>query len=137
MTKKIKPVESKKGKHSKVPETPKVNYNRKTPVFCLHHMHPSYCVSVCPNDDRAHFANRIRVLSQRTWQEIIQLGKHGGGFELIYDEDVRKKLLRSQISEDIKIIAFRYYNMKPMLGYRKDDVFHILALDKDRSLYKH
>lgn len=58
------------------------------------------------------------------------------GFEKIEPSQVRQSL-PSSVTEDVNLIAFRFSGKAPMVGYRDGQVFHVLWLDHDFSLYDH
>ena len=60
-----------------------------------------------------------------TWQEIINVPRHGLGHEIIPND------------ESVNILAFRFSGQKPMVGYRQENVFYIIWLDRNFTLYDH
>ena len=41
-------------------------------------------------------------------------------------------------TEDVKfLLAFRFDQMKPFVGFRNRFIFHVLFIDRDFTLYKH
>jgi hypothetical protein len=115
-------------------ETP--DYGRKTPIFCLHYVVPAYCITLCSDGDKLAFVKRIRQLSGMTWNEIIQADRHGFGREKI-PRDVLHPQIPAHITEDVTLIALRFSGLKPMVGYQRNDVFHIVWFDRDFDLYDH
>ena len=138
MKKRFKNVKKEKGRRIQAQEAPEPSYESETPKFCLYHLNPNskYCLSKCSKDDKASFATKIRLISKSTWIQLRMADKYGIGFEPIKDKRV-KKLLPKNVSEDTTVLAFRYHKKKPMLGYRKKDIFHIIAFDHDFSAYDH
>ncbi len=116
-----------------------VNYDDRTPKFCLHYLtNGKYCLSQCQKNHKSSFADTIRILSQSKWKDIKGVNRHSNGYELINDKKLRKFLPKnSKITEDVNIIAFRYHGTNPMVGFRSNDIFHVLAFDHDHTLYKH
>lgn len=106
------------------------------PIFCLHYLDSRYCLSKCNQEERAAFANTIRMLSQLSWNEIIS--KHFHGYEKILNKkSINKGNLPSCILEDTSVIGFHFHKKKPMVGFRKDCIFHIVWFDPKFTLYKH
>lgn len=105
------------------------------PVFCLHYLESKYCLTKCNQPERASFANTIRILSQSPWTEII--AKKISGFEKIINKKSIKGKLPSIINEDESIIGFHFHGKKPMLGIRRDCIFHIIWFDPRFELYDH
>jgi hypothetical protein len=115
---------------------PTQNYDLLPPVFCLHHVSPAHCITTCDVDDRAAFATRIRLLSQLTWRQILNSPRHGVGCEKIRRDQIRAQVPTS-ITDDTTFLAFRFSGLKPMIGFRTQDVFHIVWFDRDMDLYAH
>ena len=105
------------------------------PVFCLHYLDPKYCLRKCNQPERASFADTIRILSQFSWIEII--AKKTSGYEKIINKKSIKGKLPSIINEDESIIGFHFHGKKPMLGIRRDCIFHIIWFDPRFELYDH
>jgi|SRR6185312_195450 len=133
-----KPPATRGGKIGLSPEgenTP-VDYGRKTPVFCLHYVVPDYCITLCDAADKLAFVKRIRQFSGMTWNEIVQADRHGLGREQIPQKAIRKQI-PSHITKDVSLIALRFSGLKPMVGYQRNDVFHVIWFDRDFDLYDH
>ena len=89
-------------------------------------------ISACTKDEKSAFADKLVEMSQLSWQELVQSNRHKQGYEII--EDYPKP---SGLTDDVKIIAFRFYGMAPMIGYRQEQIFRIIALDRTFTAYKH
>ena len=105
------------------------------PVFCLHYLEPKYCLSKCDQPERASFADTIRILSQIPWAEIT--AKKISGFEKIINKKSIRGRLLGIINEDESIIGFHFHGKKPMLGIRRNCIFHIIWFDRRFELYDH
>lgn len=108
------------------------------PIFSLK-INKDYSLTMCDRSEKAAFADRLHELSQSTWRDLRQAGRHGQGYEII-DRSEIKGSIPEHVTEDVRIIAFRFCGLKPMAGYRdiKDRrIFHIVWLDRDFTLYKH
>ena len=75
-------------------------------------------------------------MSQLTWNEIRSAHRHGLGGEKI-DRTAIKRPIPSHVTEDVTFLAYRFSGMKPMVGYRLKEMFHIIWLDRDFTLYDH
>lgn len=106
------------------------------PNFSLRYLRKDYCISKCQQEEKAAFADTLHKLSQMTWQQIFQAGKHGMGFEKIARDGI-KPGIPPHIGEDVNLIAFRFYGKAPMVGYRDRATFYVLWLDRDFTLYDH
>jgi hypothetical protein len=135
----IKPPKPDKGRrinpgHSAT--TGRIDYSREKPTFCLRFVDPSYCITACEDCDKAGFADKIRRMSQMTWNDLIQAPRHGMGLETIPEYKIKKRR-PPHVTEDVTLIAFRFSGMKTMVGYRQDGTFHIVWFDRDFTLYEH
>ena len=129
------------GPRLKIPETKEVAQDAQPPIFSLHHLRKDYCLSKCIKDEKAAFADTLHKLSQMKWSDLNQAPKHGIGFEKIKRSAFNnEQCIPSHITEDVKIIAFRFSGLKAMVGYRDPvdrKLFHIVWLDRDFTLYPH
>jgi hypothetical protein len=121
---------------SSAASTPRIDYNREKPTFCLRFVDSQYCITACQDDDKAAFADKIRRMSQMTWNDLIQAPRHGMGLETIPAFRI-KRPRPHHLTDDVTLIAFRFSGMKTMVGYRQDGTFHIIWFDCDFSLYTH
>ncbi len=110
--------------------------NDQHPIFCLQFVDGRYCITNCQNTDKARFADKIRILSQLSWDNIRRANRHKCGFEIIKRKSLNIKI-PDTITEDVNIIAFRFSGLKAMIGYRDLDVFHILGFDDNFKAYDH
>jgi hypothetical protein len=109
---------------------------QQKPIFSLHYLSRDFCLSACTKDEKAAFSDTLRKLSQITWNEISSSPRHGTGYERI-----RRDALRSSIpphlQDDVNFIAFRFFGRAPMVGYRDENIFHVVWIDRTFSLYDH
>jgi hypothetical protein len=114
-----------------------VSYDECYPVFCMHYIEDNYGLEKCTKDELAALARALRKRSQMTWREIWAADKHGLGAEKISRDSINSSM-PSHITEDIEyFIALRFCGKAPMVGYRLNDVYRIIWLDRDFSLYHH
>lgn len=106
------------------------------PKFSLEYLDRDFCLSCCTKDQKAALADRLHELSQLTWQQIMQADRHKQGCETI-DRNAIKASIPACITEDVKILAFRFSGLAPMVGFRRNEVFFIVWLDRGFSLYNH
>ena len=107
-------------------------------MFSFQFLNSKYCISCCSLQDKAALADQLRMLGSKTWAELRQAPRHGIGYEKIARNAIRASFpdhLRKD--EDVTFLAFRFSGKKPMVGYRDREVFHIVWLDRDFSLYDH
>jgi len=71
-----------------------------------------------------------------SWAQINQAPRHGLGYEKISHTSI-KAAIPPHITEDVNFLAFRFSGKAPMVGYRKQEVFYIVWLDRNFTLYDH
>jgi len=112
------------------------NKNQK-PHFSLEFVVSGHCITDCEKSDRASFANKIRMMSQQTWQQLRNAPAGGLGFEAI----PRRRILQTipnHVTEDVtSFFSFRFSGKKAMIGYCTDRTFHILWFDREFDVYNH
>ena len=87
-------------------------------------------------NDKAAFADQIAKISKLTWAQIRLQDRHALGTEKHPPGKVKFKL-PTHYTEDTNILCFRFSGRKPMAGYKDGAVFHILAFDRNYTLYNH
>lgn len=110
--------------------------NSEPPVFSLCHVDRDYCLSRCSRDEKVGFADSILRLSRLTWLQIMSAGRHQLGSEKIERKAIRV-CMPAHLTDDVQLLALRFHELKPMVGYRSGAVFHILWFDRDMNLYDH
>ncbi len=111
--------------------------NDERPIFNLEHLGGDYCHSKCNREQKAAFADTLHRLSKLTWSEIQCAPKHGSGTEIISRVALGAREYPPEVSQDVRLIAFRFFGKAPMVGYRMGRVFTILFLDRDFTRYDH
>lgn len=107
------------------------------PKFSFRYLAPAYCISNCTDEERLSFVDRMFRLSQLTWSKLRQIDRHKLGYELI-DRKSIKPAIPTGITEDVKFVAFRFYKLAPMVGYRSDDgTFYVIWFDRNFKVYDH
>jgi hypothetical protein len=107
-----------------------------TPVFSLRHIASGWGVRDCERDDQAAFALTVEKLSRLTWQQLRNAPRHGAGTEKIARNALRAAI-PSSITDDVDFVALRFSGRKAMVGFRSDEVFHVVWLDRAFELYRH
>lgn len=126
------------GKHLDAPATADTGSTQKLkPHFSFEHLRQGYSISDCDRDQKAMLADRLQELSQLTWAQIAASDRHGQGSEIIVRDAIRGDGIPSHITSDVNLLAFRCFGMSPMVGYRKGQVFYVVWLDRNFSLYDH
>lgn len=114
-------------------EKPKKEY----PIFCFRHLHKDYSVEKCEGEHQRAIILTLCKLSQMTWQQIQTAPKNGSGSEKISRKAI-KPAIPTHITKDVNFfLALRYFGKRPMIGYRVENIFHLVYIDRDCSVYKH
>ena len=106
------------------------------PVFSFHYLQDSHCISRCNTEQKAAFANTMRLLSKLTWQEIKSSPRYGLGSEKIPRYRFYATI-PNQIADDETLLSIRFYGRAPMVGIRREQIFHIIWFDIDFNVYNH
>ncbi|MBF0401937.1 MAG: hypothetical protein HQL90_14370 [Magnetococcales bacterium] len=111
---------------------------QEKPVFSLIHLQSNYDLDKCTQAEKASFADKLYRLSRMTWGEIRVAHRHGLGFETIARTSI-KAGIPDVITPDVRIIAFRFHEKAPMVGFHQGGtvVFHVVWLDRGFTLYEH
>lgn len=110
--------------------------NHKSPIFSFKYMESGHSIRDCPKEDKIVLADKLFQLSQMTWQDIFEAYRHGAGQEKIAKNSIRVPI-PACVKEDTNLIAIRYNGKAPIIGFRENEVFHVLWVDFDYSVYKH
>jgi hypothetical protein len=135
----LKRINAKKerGKRISIPSrTRDIPPEQQKPIFSLFYLRKDYCLSACTKDEKAAFADTLHKLSQITWNEISSSSRHGAGYERISRDSIRSGI-PAHLKEDVNFIAFRFCGKAPMVGYRDENIFHVIWIDRAFSLYDH
>ena len=133
---KLKRPPQERGKHVHPPDSINVSTEHLCPVFSMRYLQKNYCISNCTTEEKASFADTMRLLSSLSWMQIKTTHRHGIGSEKIPSGQI-KAGLPQVVTEDVTLLALRFCGKAPMVGFRDRDVFHILWFDRDFTLYPH
>ena len=98
---------------------------RNHPIFCLRYLHKDYNVESCSQSDRASLIRQMANLSQLSWDNIKQSGRHGMGSEKINRKSIKVSIPK-EITPDVEdFLALRYSGKKAFIGFRNYFIFHI------------
>lgn len=125
-----------RGKNIAPPVTTEASPEQQPPLFSLRYMSKEFSLADCTKDEKAAFADTLYKLSQLTWSQINSSARHGSGYERIARSAI-KAAIPQHITEDVNLIAFRFYAKAPMVGYRDRATFYVIWLDRAFTLYKH
>lgn len=120
----------------KANENAKPSPNHLVPKFSLEYLQKSHCLSKCTKDEKAALIDRLHELSQLTWQQIQQAHRHGQGSETIARTSMNVGVPPA-ITDDTPILSFRFSGKAPMVGFRREDVFYLVWIDRAFNVYPH
>ncbi len=119
-------------------EQKSISTNQEKILFSFQYLDSDYGISECEKEDQAAFSNQLQTIGSRTWQELQQAPKHGQGFEKIKRHAINYPIPKHlKDDESVNFLAFRFSSMKAMVGYREREIFHVIWIDRDFSVYKH
>ena len=125
-----------KSRRISAPETGGKPASLGYPVFCLRNLQAGYDVDDMQADDQCALIKRLRHLSKMEWAQVMNAPRHGAGGETIAKNSLSVAFPRG-ITDDVTLWALRFNGKKPMVGWRNGDVFHLLWLDHNFSVYNH
>ncbi len=131
----MKPPKAEQGKKVKTPSAVQ-GPKKEHLTVSLRYLRKSHCLSNCDQEEKAAFADQIRQLTQLSWMEIGQKPRHGLGYEKIARTSLSVQL-PDHLTPDVNIIAFRFSGLKPMVGYKDGETFHVLWFDRAFDVYPH
>ncbi len=118
--------------HASSNETP----DAKRPVFCFEFMVSGYCIESVSKDQKAALADALFKRSRMTWGEMKLAPRHGLGYERIGRSSF-KVGIPACVKDDVDLIAFRFMAKAPMVGFRDGQIFRVLWLDHNFTVYNH
>lgn len=112
------------------------NTSNLKPSFSLKYLQKKYSLENCTQEEKLSFLNALIKRSGMKWCEIEQAPRHGLGKENISRDALRVEP-PSVVKPDTVLWAFRFYNKAPFVGFREGEIFHILWIDREFTLYDH
>lgn len=134
-----KSLKKKKGKssqHLKSPDRDTPPDTLKYVSFSFRHLQSPYHIVDCDNYDKIALLERMVKLCCLSWNQVISTQRHGFGTETIRRSSIGPRL-PSVVTPEITLIAFRFSGLKSMIGFRAQDIFQVLFLDHDGTVYDH
>lgn len=114
------------------------DWNNSKPVFSLIYLSKKYSIEQCTKEEKIAFVQAITKFSSLTWTEILYAPKHGLGSESISQQAIKgDSIPKDIVTDDTKLIALRFSGKAPMVGFRDQNVFHIIWFDRNFDLYDH
>lgn len=84
-------------------------------------------------------SDRLRIISTLTWQQLKNEPHDKYGYEALSKEIFNASFPEFAANDDV-IIVFRFGGGRHggrIAGVRRDNVFHVLFIDRDFTLYNH
>ena len=106
------------------------------PTFSFHHMKygSPNCASICNHTVKASITDRLVRLSQLPWNKIKNEPKERLGFEIIPRKQV-KFALPTIVTPEVPLLVFRLSQSDRIAGFRERDIYHLIAVGPDHTLY--
>jgi hypothetical protein len=106
------------------------------PIFCFRHL------QTVPDRDfkfYSDFVERLKKISNLTWNQINVADRHGFGTEKIPVNQMKPQLPKFVTPEITHLLVFRANgDNRPFLGLRRGTVFHIIFLEEQfGDVYDH
>ena len=117
---------------------PAIDYEKLPIIFSFEKLvGDNYCYTHLEDNDKKQLIESIVKRRKMSWTEIKGTSRHGLGMEKIDRKSIKGTIPRF-ITEDMEhFLAFRFSGLKPMIGYREKNIFYILWLDNNFTLYSH
>lgn len=136
-TKKIIAPKPEKGVRFSAQEN-QVDYNKSPPIFSLERLQGGdYCLQSLVQEGKAAFAEAIFKRRSLSWSDVITSDRHGLGCEKIARTAIKAPIPKFITPEVDHFLALRFHGKKPMVGFRKKDIFYVLWFDHNFSVYPH
>ena len=129
--------DSKSGSHrlrdEEVPDS-----DTMVPIFSLERVqNGDFCFSKLDRDGKAAFAESVFRRRNLTWNDIQRAGRHKLGCEKIAVSSIKAPVPNFITEDQHSLLAFRFNEMCPMVGYRIRNIFYVLWFDHNFKLYNH
>ena len=103
-------------------------------IFSFRYIQKNHCFSNCQPNEKQALAESIFKRRDMTWKSIQREPRHGLGYEKINQLNVAKP---NCVPNGASILSFRFCGKAAMVGFKENDVFHILWLDREYTVYNH
>lgn len=132
--KKIKKIQEQKIGKIKPEADLRPDYRLKIPKFSFEFLENSKC----QHNEKVEIFNILYQISRHTWQELIQLGKSGIGYEILDLTQIKCRIPSNPIFENLsQVTVFHKAPHLPVIGFKVHDTFYIFHIDRDYKAYKH
>ncbi|PIZ31030.1 MAG: hypothetical protein COY40_03135 [Alphaproteobacteria bacterium CG_4_10_14_0_8_um_filter_53_9] len=112
--------------------------NDAHPLFAFDLKDGTYCISACDKEFKAALAEKLRILSCMTWQQIRQASRKSHGFEQIKRNQVRGSLPTWLTDDVLTLSVCRFHgDAGRLIGMIDGDVFKVFLVDPRLDAYDH
>lgn len=121
------------------PSAPPPNPDLFPPAFSFEKMQDGSgnSFNCCQDDDRLSLAKRIFMLSREPWRKIRGASNKGLGSEEIPRSRI-KRPVPATVTDDVDYFhSLHYTGHKRFIGYKVGQIFYVLWVDHNFSVYKH
>ena len=127
-----------KNLQSKLSHTPlnSAQFQQIKPKISLSYLDGNFCISKCTQGEKAEIITTLHRMSKLTWSDLQQLGRKRGGHENIEVKSLNCNV-PSEFLEEANALSFHNPQKIPIIGFRREDVFYIIAVDPKLKAYKH
>lgn len=113
--------------------------NRERPYISLRYFDGSYeCFSKWTKEELAAFTDLLRRISQMTWTQIMATGGKGGNKTGLGCTKLEARILPSSatngLSEDLPFMELRVTQKARIHGFRMNEAFFLLCLDREHKV---
>jgi hypothetical protein len=117
-----------------IPDIP--NYESCKPAWSFRNLKylGKVCLSQCNVREKSDFAMALLEISQFPWSEIHSKPKEHLGYEKIPVKRF-KVALPPTVTQEAKLLVFRFSQTGRIAGYKTLDIFHIVAIGAKHQLY--
>ncbi|MDO4271549.1 MAG: hypothetical protein Q4C83_01005 [Candidatus Saccharibacteria bacterium] len=122
-----------------IPELEKAFDDDDSVAYSFNHLQKKYDLDnkSLSNEAKIQLLAKIVKTTQQSWTQLILSGKGNGGIETIKRDIISN--LPSCVTKDIqKLCVLRFASQKcRLIGFRRGNIFNVLYIDSNLSLYKH
>lgn len=113
----------------------KASGDKMCPKFSFEFLNGDYCLSKCESREKSNLASKLHLIGRQTWGDLRRLGRNNG-FEPIPTAQLRCRI-PEEFRHETSSIVFHMASNIPVVGFRREDVFYIIAIDRTFSAYSH
>ena len=88
--------------------------------------------------EKSEIMDTLLRISKFTWQELIQQGKSGSGYEQFSRKQLKCPVPDADLFKNIeKVTVFHRKRKIPLIGFRIEDIFYLFRIDRRFDAYIH